>query len=156
MKNTLLIIFSLFLLFPCFAKDIEEYHIGHQGMTFVEFANELENKYHIKLFFDKSWVDSIQLKKAYSNESITKIVSDILAGTNLRFLKRDNIIILTNKESVSEEFSLQEKVKVTTKKIEYSQDEKDISSLQEQEYKIHEVGTALGKKKLNFWKGESL
>ncbi|MDQ1772629.1 TonB-dependent receptor plug domain-containing protein [Labilibaculum sp. A4] len=151
MKKALLLLYSLFILFPCLAISEQEISIGHEGMTFVEFANDLNEKYQIKVFFDKSWVENIHLKKSYSNENITDILSDILAGTQFRFLVRNNSIVLTKYEDVGKEFSLREKVDRTTKMVESVEEDKDFSNLQEQEYKIHEIGTALGKKKVKLF-----
>ncbi|MUP37615.1 TonB-dependent receptor [Labilibaculum euxinus] len=151
MKKALLLLYSLFILFPCLAIGEQEISIGHEGMTFVEFANDLSDKYQIKVFFDKNWVENIRLKKSYSNENITAILSDILAGTQFRFLVRNNSIVLTKYEDVGKEFSLREKVDRTTKMVESVEEDKDFSNLQEQEYKIHEIGTALGKKKVKLF-----
>ncbi|BAX80342.1 TonB-dependent receptor [Labilibaculum antarcticum] len=151
MKKALLLVYSLFILFPCLAIGEQEISIGHKGMTFIEFTNDLNEKYQIKIFFDKTWIENIRLKKSYSNENITDILTDIFAGTQLRFIAKDNLIVLTKYENIKQEFSLQEKVANTTKEVEYVEENKDISNLQEQEYKIHEIGTALGKKKVKLF-----
>ncbi|MBN2597685.1 MAG: TonB-dependent receptor [Marinifilaceae bacterium] len=151
MKKALLLLYSLFILFPCLAIGEQEISIGHEGMTFVEFANDLNEKYQIKIFFDKNWVENIRLKKSYSNENITAILDDILADTQFRFLVRNNSIVLSKYENIGNEFSLREKVNHTTKEVESVEEDKDISNLQEQEYRIHEIGTALGKKKVKLF-----
>ncbi|WP_461640935.1 carboxypeptidase-like regulatory domain-containing protein [Labilibaculum euxinus] len=151
MKKALLLLYSLFILFPCLAIGEQEISIGHEGMTFVEFANDLSDKYQIKVFFDKNWVKNIRLKKSYSNENITAILDDILADTQFRFLVRNNSIVLSKYENIGNEFSLREKVNHTTKEVESVEEDKDISNLQEQEYRIHEIGTALGKKKVKLF-----
>ncbi|WP_321319890.1 TonB-dependent receptor [Labilibaculum sp.] len=151
MKKALLLLYSLFILLPCLAIGEQEISIGHEGMTFVEFANDLNEKYQIKVFFDKNWVENIRLKKSYSNENITAILDDILAGTQFQFLVRNNSIVLSKYENIGNEFSLREKVNHTTKEVESVEEDKDISNLQEQEYRIHEIGTALGKKKVKLF-----
>ncbi|WP_320017591.1 TonB-dependent receptor [Labilibaculum manganireducens] len=151
MKKALLLLYSLFILFPCLAIGEQEISIGHKGMTFVEFANDLNEKYQIKVFFDKNWVENIRLKKSYSNENVTDILTNIFAGTQLRFIVKDNLIVLTQFQDLKQEFSLQEKVDNSTNEVEYVEEDKDISNLQEQEYKIHEIGTALGKKKVKLF-----
>lgn len=141
----------MFLMLPNFANGKQEFSIGYKGMTFVEFANELQEKYQVNVFFKENWVKNIQLKRSYENLTLTEIITDIFRGTELQFLVRDNAIILTKFENIPQRFSLHQKAETNIQPIELTKDEKDITSLQEQEYKIHEIGTALGKKKVKLF-----
>jgi hypothetical protein len=150
MKQTLLLLFSLFILFPSFSMGEEEISIGRKGMTFIEFATELREKHQINLFFERSWLENVTLKKTYTNEKISAILTDILSASQLQFIQRGNSIIITQYEDVSHNFSLNEKSE-STKTTDFSEKKLNFSAMQEQEYKIHEIGTALGKQKVKLF-----
>ncbi|WP_372751615.1 carboxypeptidase-like regulatory domain-containing protein [Labilibaculum sp.] len=150
MKRTLLLIFSLLILFPSFSIGQKEISIGRKGMTFIEFATELKTKHQIELFFERTWLEKVSLNKSYTNEKISTIMTDILSGSQLQFIQRENLIIITQYENVTQDFSLKEKTK-NTSEIDIEEKEISLSAMQEQEYKIHAIGTALGKKKVKLF-----
>lgn len=151
MKKILILTYFLFLLYPCFANTDKEINIGHSGMTFIQFAEELQQKHQIRIFFDKEWVKDIQLKKSYQSINLPDLISNVLIGTKIQFLIRGNTLVLTKYENISQNFSLQEKSVSKNEFEEKIVDEKDVTALQELEYKIYEIGTALGKKKVKLF-----
>jgi len=148
MKKILILIFSLFIIIPCIANQKEELNIGHKGMTFIELTKELQDKYQIHSYFDEAWVRNVKLTKSYSQVDLNTLISDVLSGTQLQFIIRGKDLILSHYENILLGFSLQKSDKEKLTNIPLSEEEKDLSTLQEQEYVIHEIGVALGKKKV--------
>ncbi|MCZ4695690.1 hypothetical protein DWB61_12955 [Ancylomarina euxinus] len=148
MKRILSILISLFIIFNSSAQEKQKLSIGHKGMTFVELANNLENKYQIRSLYYDSWVSHITLKKRYENVNLQNLIMDVLSGSKIQFIIRDNYLILTQFENLNREFSLKKTNDDDKNQIqEIKKTDLDISSLQQQEFIIHEIGIALGRKK---------
>jgi len=159
MKKTLILLFCLFIIIPAIAIQKQEISIGHKGMTFIEMTQELETKYQIYSFFREDWVRNIQLKRSYSNVDLHSLISDVLSGTQLQFIIRENNLILTQFNNLLQEFSLQKTIvgeKTGQQNKEETVLDADISALQQQEYMIHEIGVALGRKKVKVFGNISL
>ena len=148
MKKILILLLGLFIYTTGSAQQEKGISIGYEGMSFVELTQELESKYQIQAFFDEVWVKDIVLKKAYSNISLDSLIGDIFNQSKINFIIRDNIVILTKFDNLKQEFSFN--VSHTEAKIDKQEvdiKEVDFSALQQQEYIIHEIGVALGRKK---------
>ncbi|WP_321295230.1 carboxypeptidase-like regulatory domain-containing protein [Marinifilum fragile] len=151
MKNTLILTLCLFLTHVCYSNIQKEVNIGFKGMEFNTFANELYNKHQITVYYKEQWVKNIKLNKSYTDLNLNNIFTDILKGTNIHFLIRGKIVVLTNKQDLSQTFNLQKQEKITVEKPEVIQSDIELSKLQDQEYKIHKIGTSLGKKKVKLF-----
>jgi len=148
MKKTLILLFSLVLINTISAQTKMEISIGYEGMSFIQLSHELESKYQIRSFFYESWVNDIKLKKTYSNVDLQTLITDVLSESKIQFIIRDNYLILTLFENLNDEFSFKRKVEdIQTDNQTNEEIEGDISALQQQEYIIHEIGIALGRKK---------
>tara|TARA_R110001583_G_scaffold59123_2_gene176024 strand:- start:4675 stop:7398 length:2724 start_codon:yes stop_codon:yes gene_type:complete len=148
MKKTLILLFSLVLINTISAQNKMEISIGYKGMSFIQLSQELESKYQIHSFFYESWVNDIKLKKTYSNVDLQTLITDVLSESKIQFIIRDNYLILTLFENLNDEFSFKRKVEdIHTDNQTNEEIEGDISALQQQEYIIHEIGIALGRKK---------
>ncbi|RXQ92997.1 TonB-dependent receptor [Ancylomarina salipaludis] len=149
MKKTLILLISLFLINSISAQNKMELNIGYEGMSFIELTLELESKYQIQTFYYESWVKDIKLKKNYSNIDLQSLITDVLSGTKIQFLIKGNSLILTQFENLNHEFNFQRKINdVQPQVVENEILENDLSILQQQEYVIHEIGVALGHKKV--------
>ncbi len=151
MKKIIILIYSLFIIIHSMANTKKEISIGHKGMTFIEMTEELQNKYQIHSFFDKAWVENIKLKKSYSQTELHSLISDILSETQLQFIIRGNNLILTKYNNLSQEFNLLKKDSEYEEVQQNPKYESNTSSLQQQEYSIHEIGVALGHKRARFF-----
>jgi len=152
MKKTLILLYSLFIIIPSIANQKQEISIGHYGMTFIELTKELQEKYQIHAYFDEAWVRNIKLTKSYIQVDLHSLISDILSETQLQFIIRGNDLILSHYENILLGFSLQKKSKIReSADFPSSKREGDLNTLQEQEYVIHEIGVALGKKKVKIF-----
>jgi len=148
MKKIFILLFNILLINSTYAQNKNEISIGKQGMSFIELTHELESKYQIKSFYYDTWVKDITLEKAYSNVTLQTLISNILSGTKIQFTIRDNDLILTQFENLNQEFSFNEKDERFQQNLQSNQKiENNNSSLQQQEYMIHEIGVALGRKK---------
>lgn len=131
--------------------------IGYEGMSFIKFTEELESKYQIHTFYYETWIKDIKLKKAYSNTDLHSLITDILSETKVQFIIRENNLILTDFEDLNQEFNLKrEEVEVQPDTQPKEEFKNDISTLQQQEYIIHEVGVAIGHKKAKVFGNISL
>lgn len=148
MKKTLILLGFLILMNTIYAQDKKEISIGYKDMTFMKLAQELENKHQVHCYYDEAWIKDIRLKKAYSNVDLHTLITDVLSGSKIQFIIRDNSLILTLFENLNNEFSFKRKIENLKPENQTNKEVRnDISVLQQQEYIIHEVGVALGRKK---------
>ena len=150
MKNLALIILLSLLVHLQHTQAQETINIGYNGMSFESFATELNNSHATKLFFKKEWVKDISLQKSYANSNINDILTDILSGTNINFVLRENYIVLVKGINLNNT-----DLKESTESVNYVDpselDEINYSKLKEEEFKIHNIGTPLGKRKIKLF-----
>jgi len=157
MKKTLILICSLIIFISSSAQVNKEITVGHKGMSFIEMTQELESKYQIQSFYNEAWIKNITLEKAYSNVTLQTLISDVLSGTKIQFIIKKDHLIITQFENLNQKFSFQRKVEEVQTEIQYNEKVEDnISALQQQEYMIHEIGVALGRKKVKVFGNISL
>ncbi|MDE5422279.1 carboxypeptidase-like regulatory domain-containing protein [Ancylomarina sp. DW003] len=157
MKKTLILLYSLFAFISASAQEEMNINIGHKGMSFFELTQELETKYQIQTFYYKDWVEDIVLKKAYSDVSLEFLMNDVLSVSKILYIIRDNSIVLTLFNNLDQEFSLKtSSAKTVVDQSQVDDQDTDISTLQQQEYIIHEIGVALGRKKAKVFGNISL
>ncbi|WP_372643259.1 carboxypeptidase-like regulatory domain-containing protein [Ancylomarina sp.] len=148
MKKTLTLLIIIFLVNSISAQDKKEISIGYEGMSFIELTQELESKYQIQSYYYETWVKGIKLKKNYSKVDLHTLITDVLSGSKIEFIIRGNSLILTQFDNLDQEFSFQRKIKEVQVDVQNNEKiEDDFAALQQQEYIIHEIGVALGRKK---------
>jgi hypothetical protein len=148
MKKTLILLVFIFLANSISAQNKKEISIGYEGMSFIELTHKLESNYQINSYYHEIWIKDIKLKKAYSKVNLHTLITDVLSGSKVQFIIRNNNLILTQFDNLNQEFSFQRKVEEIEAGIRNSEKvEDDFATLQQQEYIIHEIGVALGRKK---------
>ena len=152
MKKIILTTLCFCILFLNISKAQENFSIGYDGMTFEEFSTKLESDFKINIYYKSEWVSDIKLNKKYSNQPILEILQDILIDTDINFIIRDKVIILTKGINLKSEFSINNKTPETpiNKEVK-NESEQDYNNLQEQEYIIHYIGSSLGKSKVKLF-----
>lgn len=157
MKKTLILLYFLFVFISGSAQENQKINIGYKGMSFIELTQELESKYQIQSFFYKTWIKDITLTKSYNDIDLHSLITDVLSESKIQFIIRDNSLIITQFDDLNQAFSLNKSSKedkIDPQKV-YKK-EADISALQRQEYIIHEIGVALGRKKAKVFGNISL
>lgn len=152
MKRKILLLIGLLVLIHGSINAQQYFSLGKDGMSFIEFSTELKNKYNIQCFYKIDWVNDIYLTKTYKDEKLENILEDILYDKKLKFIIRQNIIVITNKLDFNSTFSAYEIKKDNIELSENSpESNSDLSKLQEQEYRIHYIGSSIGKKKVKLF-----
>ena len=148
MKNKIVLIGCLLIL--CASNLMGQITIGKSEMSFEDFTKELEINHNIHVFYNPAWTKNIYLKKAYADENVNSILKEILSPHKINFLVNGNSIILTGNIDLDMGFD-QKKSNLITENIEQevaSNSTKDLESLKEQEYIIHNIGNSIGQKQV--------
>ncbi|KPL14547.1 MAG: hypothetical protein AMS26_10380 [Bacteroides sp. SM23_62] len=62
---------------------------------FESFVNELEDKYPVKVFYRKEWIDQIRVEKGYSQTLLPDVLRDVLKNSGLSYMSyRSNIVLV--------------------------------------------------------------
>ena len=78
----------------------------YENTPFPDLLNDIENKYHVPLYYKTEWLPDTVYSMSISNKSIPEAIEEILKYTSLTFaIFNNNSIIIAPESLLSREFS---------------------------------------------------
>lgn len=87
----------LFIVNKTFSQSIEDLRISgtYKNVPLKQFFDQIESENNISVFYKKDWVDSLQINQTFTNHPVTRVLNQVLKGSDLSFaFFQDNAIVL--------------------------------------------------------------
>lgn len=150
MKTNIICSFAiLLLLLPINMVAQDKFTLERSGINLEELLEIIESKSEFEFYYKTEWISNLKTKVSYRNANLETILDDIFESTNLSYIRRGHLIVITKDLSAIEFISdTKDTQAVNNPEDEQSQ---QIIQIQEEEYKIHYIGTSTGNQKVKLF-----
>lgn len=95
MKRLIILSFFFIISNQLYSQDDQKYSFAFDTVSLKEVFFEIESKTDYKIYFLEDWIKGKMITREFANQSVDKIMEDLLKGTSLNFKIIDEKIILT-------------------------------------------------------------
>ena len=103
MKGLAAFILSIILFQTCWSQETGTVTIAFDQTPLEEALISIETKSDIKIFFERSWLDSVFVSGEYNNITLPEVLDDILKETSIKYFLNGDQVILTQGLTIVDE-----------------------------------------------------